>query len=89
MLCPKCNLENPDGALRCDCGYDFQSKKAGKSYLVLDHAQPTSRFDDKMKMVAIVLAAILAIPLFGYLILFLFGGICGGGLLSKLIDKIP
>jgi hypothetical protein len=22
-FCPKCQLVNPDGALRCDCGYDF------------------------------------------------------------------
>lgn len=23
MKCPHCMLENPPGALRCDCGYDF------------------------------------------------------------------
>jgi hypothetical protein len=27
MQCPNCGLFNPDSAQRCDCGYDFQSKK--------------------------------------------------------------
>ena len=25
--CPHCGTINPDGAVRCDCGYDFQSEK--------------------------------------------------------------
>ena len=33
MKCPKCGLENPDIAERCDCGYDFASGEMKRSYL--------------------------------------------------------
>ena len=33
MECPNCHLENPPGALRCDCGYDFPSGTLKQSYL--------------------------------------------------------
>ena len=29
MTCPVCRLENPPGAGRCDCGYDFKSQSGG------------------------------------------------------------
>jgi Flp pilus assembly protein TadB len=32
MDCPRCGLVNPDIAERCDCGYDFKSKKVEKAY---------------------------------------------------------
>jgi hypothetical protein len=32
MKCPRCNLFNPDSALRCDCGYDFKSKTVERAY---------------------------------------------------------
>jgi membrane associated rhomboid family serine protease len=32
MECPICGLLNPDTALRCDCGYDFQKRSLEKSY---------------------------------------------------------
>ncbi len=32
MECPRCGLLNPDFALRCDCGYDFESKTVQKPY---------------------------------------------------------
>lgn len=31
--CPKCGLTNPVNAQRCDCGFDFLSKKVEASYL--------------------------------------------------------
>jgi len=31
--CPECHLVNPNGALRCDCGYDFPSGTIKDSYL--------------------------------------------------------
>src|SRR3972149_6904190 len=31
--CPKCGLTSPASALRCDCGFDFSSKKVEASYL--------------------------------------------------------
>lgn len=33
MQCPQCKLYNPDGAMRCDCGYDFDTKKFEGSLL--------------------------------------------------------
>jgi hypothetical protein len=33
MTCPKCKLLNPDSALRCDCGYDFQTRTIQESSL--------------------------------------------------------
>jgi hypothetical protein len=35
--CPHCGLVNPTGAQRCDCGYDFQTKRLERSYL--EHKQ--------------------------------------------------
>lgn len=31
--CPKCGLWNSESALRCDCGYDFESGQMKTSYL--------------------------------------------------------
>jgi hypothetical protein len=36
MKCPHCRLESHATALRCDCGYDFQSGQVEKSYLTID-----------------------------------------------------
>lgn len=34
MQCPRCRLINPDTALRCDCGYDFETQRMQKPYSV-------------------------------------------------------
>ena len=39
MECPVCRLVNPDGAQRCDCGYDFVAKVVKESYLDADVRQ--------------------------------------------------
>jgi uncharacterized RDD family membrane protein YckC len=33
VKCPKCGLINPPSAMRCDCGYDFDTRRALQSYL--------------------------------------------------------
>ena len=33
MKCPRCRLENPPTAQRCDCGYDFPTGQLKPSYL--------------------------------------------------------
>lgn len=34
MECPRCRLINPDGAQRCDCGYDFGTKTVKTPYSI-------------------------------------------------------
>ena len=46
MDCPNCRLVNPNTALRCDCGYDFQTGKIKESY-VSDAAGGKARLADR------------------------------------------
>jgi hypothetical protein len=38
LKCPNCKLINPPAALRCDCGYDFESKTVERSFLTSQQA---------------------------------------------------
>jgi hypothetical protein len=40
--CPKCHLVNPDSAVRCDCGYRFQSAESAGSHSNPSIAAPSA-----------------------------------------------
>ena len=42
MDCPNCGLINPDGAERCDCGFDFHSRRVVNP-VTAPEAQPAPR----------------------------------------------
>src|SRR5258708_35364905 len=48
MQCPVCHLHNPDGALRCDCGFDFVARVVTESYLEADRR---GRIPDRVEFV--------------------------------------
>lgn len=74
--CPKCALINPDGALRCDCGFDFPSGTTLASYLT--KKEQTARFDWRRQVFnsllgsTVVFAAISLLNSDATLFLFLF-----------------
>ena len=50
--CPTCRLYNPDTALRCDCGYDFQAKEKRPSYLLAETARKHGGFKALLQLQA-------------------------------------
>jgi len=56
MNCPECGLINPDTAQRCDCGYDFLSKRVEKPYFTSSPDTSRSKIAIAAQIVALVLA---------------------------------
>jgi len=74
MNCPRCKLINPDWALRCDCGYDFELGVVGASYSDTELDVPQSKdwravFKRGIKRVGVFVAVFLGINLVGGLAL--------------------
>ncbi len=49
MTCPKCKLENPETAQRCDCGYDFLAKEMRQSYLEIEKQRRAPKPSDEVR----------------------------------------
>jgi hypothetical protein len=48
--CPKCNLLNPPGAQRCDCGYDFSTGAVEPAYLTSSQERERQRWAFKQDL---------------------------------------
>lgn len=42
MICPNCNIDNPEGAVRCNCGYDFGTSTVVDSYSAVAAEKPST-----------------------------------------------
>lgn len=42
MKCPNCGLHNPEEAMRCDCGFDFENKTQMESFLIQNSKKASS-----------------------------------------------
>jgi hypothetical protein len=69
MKCPHCALENPESALRCDCGYDFASGKMASSYLAASKEERASRQHASTGTRTNRLALLVLLPFAGVLFL--------------------
>jgi|SRR5437899_681116 len=64
MKCQHCGLLNPDGAVRCDCGYDFVSRTLKDSYLpVVNQAKPNRRQSARQYAISCGIATLAEIVL--------------------------
>jgi hypothetical protein len=57
--CPRCGLTNPGTALRCDCGWDFQSQSAARSYVQPQGMSEAQRKDHANNQIVIGILLIL------------------------------
>src|SRR5262249_39850531 len=51
MNCPNCGLENPPSATRCDCGFDFNSRRMAGSFVRPSRRKPNLNLLDSMFLV--------------------------------------
>lgn len=66
MQCPTCRLINPDTALRCDCGYDFQSRQMERPYQDLKTPPPARSDPPGVRPLTVIAAiAVLVLGFFG------------------------
>src|SRR5213594_3383201 len=64
MTCRHCGLLNPEGAVRCDCGYDFVSRTLKDSYLpVINKAKPNRRQSARQYAICCGIATLVEIVL--------------------------
>lgn len=84
MKCPKCHLENPDTAQRCDCGFIFKTE-AGSSRITYSETTITDIDVPFGRMIVIIfkvmLASIPAVILLWIVMMFImliFGAGLGG-----------
>jgi hypothetical protein len=64
MKCPVCKLENPDTALRCDCGYAFATGTMPAGDPVLEHLRSideTLRYIKRLILLWAILTVVAAI----------------------------
>jgi hypothetical protein len=61
ITCPHCALENPDGAQRCDCGWDFTTSRMSESLLTEREQQLEVQPTPARSMVVAELAILLTV----------------------------
>ena len=70
--CPHCQLENPPGAQRCDCGYDFDSGTVRRALVSEQERAAIAPSRISAYKVAMWLLTMLAVIRVGLLIYHLF-----------------
>jgi hypothetical protein len=69
MRCPRCKLENPSTALRCDCGYDFATDTVQQSFVDAPRVgEPVTQVQVRMLLRSGVLFSVLWLAGIGSLI---------------------
>jgi len=62
ITCPHCSLANPDGAQRCDCGWDFSASRMSESLLTVREQQLATQQTPARSMILVEIAVLLIVP---------------------------